>query len=114
MSATYHRTPNPADREITISQRSLAFTATLVALLGSLFSAGIAYGVMKSQVDGKVDRTAYMMDLNGIRASITRDSSAVRALGEDVHELSRKVDRVDTRVTDIACDLIRPRRPYCR
>lgn len=114
MGASYHRTTGPNDREITISQKSLAFVASLIALLGSLFSAGIAYGVMRSELAAKVDRAAYAEDLQRIRTSIARDSSVVQGLGQDVHELSRKVDRVEDRVTDIACDLLRPRKNYCR
>ena len=114
MSATYHRTPNPSDREITISQRSLAFVASLVALLGSLFSAGIAYGVMRAQLDAMLDRSEHVEAMQGIDRRISRDSSVLRFVVDEIAELKAEARDTKQRTTDIACDLVRPRRAYCR
>lgn len=113
MAAAYRRV-NTGETEIAISQKTLAYVGALVALLGSLFSAGISYGVMRAQLDGKSDRSAVEASFRELDRRLVRDSSVVQILREDIHDIQRDVTDIKQRNTDIACELIRPRRSYCR
>lgn len=114
MSASYHRNTTNGEREYAISQKSLTFAASLIALLGSLFSAGIGYGVMRAQLAGKLDRAVHVDAMQAVDRRISRDSSVLHTVLETITELQADARDTKQRTTDIACDLIRPRRTYCR
>jgi len=113
MAAAYRRV-NTGETEIAITQKTLAYVGALIALLGSLFSAGISYGVMRSQLEGKSDRSAVEASFRELDRRLVRDSSVMQVLREDLHDIQRDVSDIKQRNTDIACELIRPRRTYCR
>lgn len=111
MAAYYKKTPTGQPNEIRIDQRTLTFVAGLMAIVGTIMSLGVTYGVMRYQLDGKADRAELReMVRDSTRAldiRVTRNTEVLRGLVEDMADVKQ-------RTTDIACDLIRPRRPYCR
>lgn len=113
MAAAYRRV-NTGETEIAISHKTLSYVGALVALLGALFSAGISYGVMRSQLEGKSDRSAVEASFRDFDRRIVRDSSVAQTLRDDMRGIQRDLDDIKQRNTDIACELIRPRRTYCR
>lgn len=112
--AAAHRRTTTGETEIAITQKTLSYVGALVALLGALFSAGISYGVMRSQLAEKPDRATVEATFQALDRRIVRDSSVMQVLREDLHNIQRDVSDIKQRNTDIACELIRPRRSYCR
>ena len=86
MAAAYRRV-NTGETEIAISQKTLAYVGALVALLGSLFSAGISYGVMRAQLDGKPDRATVEASFQALDRRVVRDSSILSGLSGEIHRL---------------------------
>lgn len=113
MAAAYRRT-STGETEIAITQKTLSYVGALVALLGALFSAGISYGVMRAQLADKPDKATVEASFQAIDRRIVRDSSVMQVMRDDLHDIQRDLTDIKQRNTDIACELIRPRRTYCR
>lgn len=118
MAAYYKKNDTGQPNEIRIDQRSLTFFAGIVAILGTTLSMGITYGVMRYQLDGKADRVEVQMlvrdSLRALDARIVRNTTTLETLTDDMSDLKADLSDVKHRTTDIACELVRPRRAYCR
>lgn len=118
MAAYYKRTDTGQPNEFRIDARTLQLLAGIIAIVGTLLSIGVSYGVMRFQLEGKADRLEMQLlvrdSLRAMDARVSRNSTAVQALSQDMGELKEEIGDVKRRTTDIACELVRPRRAYCR
>ena len=117
-AAYYKKTQTGQPNELRIDQRTLSFVAGLVAIVGVLVSMGISYGVMRFQLDGKADRLEVQLlvrdSLRAVDARVSRNTTTLQSLTNDMDDLKSEVGDIKRRTTDIACELVRPRRTYCR
>ncbi len=118
MAAYYTKTETGQPNEIRIDQRTLTFVAGLIALIGTLLSIGVSWGVMRYQLEGKADRLEMQLlvrdSLRAVDARVTRNSTTLQQVTQDMSDMKEKLEKVEQRTTDIACELVRPRRSYCR
>lgn len=111
MAAYYKKTPTGQPNEIRVDQRTLTFMIGLMALIGTVLSLGGSWALMRYQLDGKADR-AEMREMvrdsaRALDIRVTRNTDVLRVLIEDMADVKQ-------RTTDIACELVRPRKAYCR
>lgn len=97
-----------------ISQRTLIMVASIIGLAGSVFTAGINYSFIQSRIDNKLDRMTYVEENNRNSLRITRDSVAISGNSAAIQALRGDVIDIKQRLTDVSCELVRPRRSYCR
>lgn len=111
MAAYYKKTDTGQPNEIRIDQRTLTFVAGIIGIVATIASLGGSYALMRYQIDGKADRaemremvrdSTRMLDMR-----VTRNTETLRLLVEDMADVKQ-------RTTDIACELVRPQRRYCR
>lgn len=111
MAAYYKKTPTGQPNEIRIDQRTLTFVGGVMTLIVTILTLGVNYGVMRYQLDGKADR-GEMREMvkdstHALDTRVTRNTEVLMKLTDDVGDLKQ-------RLTDVACELVRPRRTYCR
>lgn len=111
MAAYYTKTPTGEPNTIRIDQRTLTFVASIIGLSTTVLSLGGAWALMRYQIEQKADRTEMReMVRDSTRAldlRVTRNTETLRVLVDDMADVKQ-------RTTDIACELVRPRRSYCR
>ena len=111
MAAYYKRTDTGQPNEFRIDARSLQMVGLIIGLVTTVLSVGGSWAIMRYQLDQKADRTELREivrdSTRALDIRVTRNTEALRVLVEDMADVKQ-------RTTDIACELIVPRRKYCR